>query len=142
MTREPGRVASVNVRVPAAAKAALARMRARMTVATSAALFLLPLPLLIVIAAALIADDIERLTRAAGALACFWTAGVLTWRGLASEMRYVLGEQIDLDRIPRKLLGALLTAGGAALSGIDAITCSRLRLGAPLRNTLVRILRA
>jgi 5-bromo-4-chloroindolyl phosphate hydrolysis protein len=102
------------------AKAALASLRARLTVAKSAALFVLPLPLLIVIAAALFADDIERLTLAATALACFWTAGVLTWRGLASEMRYLLGEQIDLDRIPRKFLGALLTAGGAALAALTA----------------------
>jgi 5-bromo-4-chloroindolyl phosphate hydrolysis protein len=122
MTGDPRRVAPVNVRIGAvsAAKASLARLRARLKVATSAALFLLPLPLLIVIAAALIADDIERLTLAASALACFWMAGVLTWRGLASEVGYMLGEEIDLDRIPRKFLGALLTAGGAALAALTA----------------------
>jgi 5-bromo-4-chloroindolyl phosphate hydrolysis protein len=119
----------VNVRssVLAPANTLLARLRARLTVATSAALFLLPLPLLIVIAGALIADNVERLALAAGALACFWTAGVLTWRGLAGEMRYVLGEQIDLDRIPRKFLGALLTAGGA---GVAALTAGHSAVGA------------
>jgi 5-bromo-4-chloroindolyl phosphate hydrolysis protein len=101
-------------------KAPLARLRARLRVATSAALFLLPLPLLIVIAGALIAGNMQRLTLAASALACFWAAGVLTWRGLAGETRYVLGEQIDLDRIPRKFLGALVTAGGAALAALTA----------------------
>jgi 5-bromo-4-chloroindolyl phosphate hydrolysis protein len=122
MTGDPRRVAPVNVRIGAVtgAKASLARLRARLTTATSAALFLLPLPLLIVVASALIADDLERLTLAASALACFWIAGILTWRGLASEMGYVLGEQIDLDRIPRKFLGALLTAGGAALAALTA----------------------
>jgi len=122
MIGDPRRVGGVNVRVGAvaAAKASLARLRARLTMATSAALFLLPLPLMIVIASALIADDIERLTLAGSALASFWMAGVLTWRGLASEMGYVLGERIDLDRIPRKFMGALLTAGGAALAALTA----------------------
>lgn len=122
MTGDPRRVAPVSVPIGAvsAAKTSLARFRARLRVATSTALFLLPLPLLIVIAGALIADDIERLTKAASALACFWIGGVLTWRGLASEMGYVLGDEIDLDRIPRKFLGTLLTAGGAALAALTA----------------------
>ena len=122
MIGDPRRVGRVSVPIGAvsAAKASLARFRARLRVATSTALFLLPLPLLIVIAGALIADDIERLTLAASALACFWMAGVLTWRGLASEMGYVLGDEIDLDRIPRKFLGTLLTAGGAALAALTA----------------------
>jgi 5-bromo-4-chloroindolyl phosphate hydrolysis protein len=121
MTGDPGRVAPMKVGLGTLApKATLAKLRAGLTVATSAALFLLPLPLLIVIAGALFRDEIERLTWAAGGIACFWTAGILTWRGLASEMRYVLGEQIDLNRIPYKLLGALLTAGGAAMSALTA----------------------
>src|SRR4029434_5825968 len=92
MIGDPRRVGAVNVRVGAvaAAKASLARLRARLTMATSAALFLLPLPLMIVIAGALIADDIERLTLAASALASFWMAGVLTWRGLGRAVGYVL----------------------------------------------------
>jgi 5-bromo-4-chloroindolyl phosphate hydrolysis protein len=118
---------NVPASVLAPANALLARLRARLTVATSAALFLLPLPLLAVIAGALIADNMERLTLAAGALACFWTAGVLTWRGLAGEMRYVLGEQIDLDRIPRKFIGAVLTAAGA---GVAALTAGHSTVGA------------
>ena len=131
MIGDPRRVGAVNVRVGAvaAAKASLARLRARLTMATSAALFLLPLPLMIVIAGALIADDIERLTLAASALASFWMAGVLTWRGLASEMGYVLGERIDLDRIPRKFMrpqwtrtavvDSILHAAAAATSDRD-----------------------
>jgi 5-bromo-4-chloroindolyl phosphate hydrolysis protein len=103
-----------------AMKAPLAKLRARLAVAKSAALFLLPLPLLIAVVAALIADDSRRLALSAGALGCFWTAGVLTWRGLANEMRYLLGDQTELDRIPRKMLSAAVTAGGAALAALAA----------------------
>ena len=115
-------VAPVNVRGRAldAANAPLVRLRAGLRVATSSVLFLLPLPLLIVIAGALIADDTHRLSLAAGALACVWTAGVLTWRGLANEMRYIVGDQIDLDRVPRKLMAAVLTGSGAALAAVTA----------------------
>jgi 5-bromo-4-chloroindolyl phosphate hydrolysis protein len=121
MSSNPIRGAPVSTTdVLAAVKGPLAKLRARLVVAKSAALFLLPLPLLIAIVAALVADDTKRLALSAGALACFWTAGVLVWRGLASEMRYLLGEQIDLDRIPRKLLSAVATAGGAALAALAA----------------------
>ena len=108
------------VRLAPAQLRPLARLRARLTVAKSAALFLLPLPLLLVIGSALVGDDSQRLLLAAGALACVWTAGLLTWRGLVREMRYVLGEAIELDRIPRKMSGAVLTAGGAALTALAA----------------------
>jgi 5-bromo-4-chloroindolyl phosphate hydrolysis protein len=84
------------------------------------ALFLLPLPLLVVIVAALVSDDIKRLTLATGALACFWTAGTLAWRALVSEMRFVLGDAIELDRVPRKAASAVLTAGGSALAALTA----------------------
>jgi 5-bromo-4-chloroindolyl phosphate hydrolysis protein len=42
-------------------------------------------------------------------------------------MRYVLGEQIDLDRIPRKFIGAVLTAAGA---GVAALTAGHSTVGA------------
>jgi 5-bromo-4-chloroindolyl phosphate hydrolysis protein len=122
MSGDPIRVVALKARTGAlaAAKRPLARLRARLTVAKSAALFLLPLPLLVVILAALIAGDTARLGLAAGALACFWAAGVLAWHSLGREMRYVLGDQISLDRIPRKLLSAVLTAGGAAAAALTA----------------------
>ena len=96
----------------------VARLRAGVTVLTAAALFVLPLPLLIVIAAALIGDNTRTLALAAASLASFWTAGVLTWRGLVTETRYMLGDQIALTWRPRKLSGAILTAGGAALTAL------------------------
>jgi 5-bromo-4-chloroindolyl phosphate hydrolysis protein len=122
MSGDPSRIAPANVRmrVMSANAAVLAGLRARLTVVKSLALFLLPTPLLIVIAGALIGDDTTRATLAGSALACFWTAGAFTWRGLASEVRYVLGEQIGLDRLPRKLVGTLLTAGGTALAALTA----------------------
>jgi 5-bromo-4-chloroindolyl phosphate hydrolysis protein len=104
----------------AGAHESLTRLRARLSVGKAAALFLLPLPLLLVAAGALIAGDTGRLSMAAGALAAFWTAGLLAYRALASEMRYVCGDQIDMDRVPRKLLSAVLTAGGAALTALTA----------------------
>jgi 5-bromo-4-chloroindolyl phosphate hydrolysis protein len=98
----------------------LARLRAGLTVLKAAALLVLPLPLLIVIAAALIGDNTRTLTLAAAALASFWGAGVLTWRGLTTEMRYTLGDQIALTWMPRKLSGALLTGLGAGLAALTA----------------------
>jgi 5-bromo-4-chloroindolyl phosphate hydrolysis protein len=96
----------------------VARLRAGFTMLKAAALLVLPLPLLIVIAAALIADDTPRLALAAGSLASFWTAAVLTWRGLLTETRYLLGDRIGLTWMPRKLSGAILTASGAALAAL------------------------
>jgi len=98
----------------------VARLRAGLTLFKVAALVLLPLPLLIVLIGALINDDTSRLVLAATALACFWSAGVLTWRGLVAEMRYSLGDQIALAWMPRKLSGAMLTAAGAALAAFTA----------------------
>ena len=121
MSSEPIRNAPVSTtEVLAAVRRPIARLRARLVVAKSAALFLLPLPLLVAIVAALIADDTQRLALSAGALACFWSGGILAWRGLASEMRYALGEQIELDRIPRKMISAVMTAGGAGLAALSA----------------------
>lgn len=86
--------------------------------AKSAALFLLPLPLLVAVLAALIAGDLARLGFAGGALGCFWGAGVMAFRALAAEARYLLGERPDLPPIPLKLLSAMLTALGAALAAV------------------------
>jgi 5-bromo-4-chloroindolyl phosphate hydrolysis protein len=61
-------------------------------------------------------DEPARLALAAAALACFWTAGVLVWRALVAEARYLFGERLDLPRIPWKLTSALLTGTGAALA--------------------------
>src|SRR5262245_60637071 len=98
----------------------LARLRAGLTVLKGAALLVLPLPLLIVIAGALIGDNTQKLTLAAAALASFWCAGALTWRALTIEARYVLGDQIALDWMPRKLSGGLLTALGSGLAALTA----------------------
>lgn len=103
---------------PPQLKASWTRARARMAVAKSAALFVLPVPLLFASIAALVADDMGRLALDGAALACFWGAGALVWRGSLEEMRYTLGEQPDLDRIPRKLLSSIATAIGAALTGV------------------------
>jgi len=78
------------------------------------ALFALPFPLLFAIVAAVIAADGTRFALAAGALACFWTAGAATWRGLAAEADYVRGQRMNLPRLPAKLAGAFLTAAGSA----------------------------
>jgi 5-bromo-4-chloroindolyl phosphate hydrolysis protein len=78
------------------------------------ALFALPFPLLLAIVAAVIAADGSRLALTVAALACFWTAGVMTWRGLAAEAQYLRGLRTDLPRLPAKLVGAFLTAAGSA----------------------------
>lgn len=98
----------------------VARLRAGLTLLKAAALFVLPLPILIVLVGALINDDTRRLVLASTSLGCFFSAGVLTLRGLVTEMRYTLGDQIGLAWRPRKLAGAVLTAAGAALAGLAA----------------------
>jgi hypothetical protein len=92
------------------------RGRVWAAIAKPAALFLLPLPLLPAILAALVAGDVGRLGLAGGALACFWSAGVLAFRGIVTNVRYVLGERLDPPRMPLKLLSAIPTATGAALA--------------------------
>jgi 5-bromo-4-chloroindolyl phosphate hydrolysis protein len=98
----------------------VARLRAGLTLFKVAALMLLPLPLLIVLVGALINDDTRRLVLAATSLGCFFSAAVVTWRGLVAEMRYTLGDQVALAWMPRKLSGAVLTAAGAALAALTA----------------------
>jgi 5-bromo-4-chloroindolyl phosphate hydrolysis protein len=84
------------------------------SLARAFALFALPFPLLFAIIAALIGADGVRLALTAGALACFWTAGAATWRGLAAEADYLHGGRVDLPALPMKLVGAFLTAAGCA----------------------------
>jgi len=90
------------------------RWFASLAVAKAFALFILPFPLLIAIAAAAFAADGNRLAWAAGALACFWTAGAATWRSLAAEAMYLRGMRAEIPVIPARLFSAVLTAGGCA----------------------------
>lgn len=92
------------------------RARVWAPVAKAAALFILPLPLLLAVLADLIAGDMGRLARTGGALACFWGAGVLSWRALVAEARYFLGARPDPPAMPLKLVSAVITAGGAFLA--------------------------
>src|SRR5690606_8254534 len=96
------------------------RSRAWASVAKATALFVLPLPLLGAMIAGLVAGDVERVSFAAGALGSTWTAGVLSWRGLAAEARYLLGERADLPAVPQKSVSGVLTAAGAGLAAAAA----------------------
>ena len=87
-------------------------------VAKTAALFLLPMPLLFAVVAAAISGDSGRLVLATSALGCFWSAGLLTWRALVAEVRWILGDRLDLPAIPLKLLGLVLTGTGSALAAL------------------------
>lgn len=97
-------------------KSLFRRARVWAPVAKAAALFVLPLPLVLAVLADLIAGDVGRLAYSGGALACFWGAGVLSWRALTAEARYFLGERPDPPVIPLKLVSAVITAGGAFLA--------------------------
>ena len=99
-----------------AVSALVHRGRTWATVGKAGALFVLPLPLVIALLAALIGGDVVRFGLVSGALASIWSAGLLSWRALVAEARYTLGDRADLPRVPRKLLGALLTATGAAFA--------------------------
>jgi len=110
-------------RIPAEASArppdrrtnlAAQRWWAPVSLARTIALFVLPFPLLFAIVAAVIGADGTRLALTTGALACFWTAGAATWRGLAAEAQYLCGQRVGLPRFPAKLVGAFLTAIGSA----------------------------
>src|SRR5690606_12501799 len=78
--------------------------------------FVLPLPLLLAWVVTLIAGDIGRFAAVSGALAAFFGAGVLTWRGLVAQARYYLGERLDPPAVPLKLVSSVLTGLGAALA--------------------------
>ena len=90
--------------------------RAWVPVLKSAALFLLPFPLVIAFFVALVGGDIGRLAAISGAIAAFFGAGVLTWRGLVAEARYFLGQRLDPPTVPLKTVSAMLTAIGAGLA--------------------------
>jgi 5-bromo-4-chloroindolyl phosphate hydrolysis protein len=90
--------------------------RAWVPVLKSAALFLLPFPLVIAFFVALVGGDIGRLAAISGAIAAFFCAGVLTWRGLVAEARYFLGQRLDPPTVPLKTVSAMLTAIGAGLA--------------------------
>ena len=49
-------------------------------------------------------------------MASLWSAGTLSWRALAAEARYFLGERTDPPKLPLKGISAALTALGAALA--------------------------
>lgn len=82
----------------------------------SAALFVLPMPLTIAVLLALISGDMTQLFTTSGALASLWSAGVLSWRALVGEARYLLGERTDPPALPLKLISNALTALGAGLA--------------------------
>jgi 5-bromo-4-chloroindolyl phosphate hydrolysis protein len=96
----------------------LQRGRIWAAVIKATALFLLPLPLLLAAIASLVTGDLSRLGLASSGLACFWGAGVLTWRALVAEARYFLGERLDPSDVPLKLVSAVLTALGATLAAL------------------------
>lgn len=100
--------------------ALIRRGRIWAAVLKGAALVVLPLPLLLASIAALAGGDLGRLGLAGGSLACLWGAGLLTGRALVAEARYVLGERLDPPAVPLKLVGAVLTAVGAALAATAA----------------------
>ena len=104
--------------IPSTVPEPVNRARAWAPVLKSAALFILPVPLPFAALGALIGDDIQRLAFSGGALACFWTAGILCWQALVAEARYMLGDRLDLPPIPRKLVSAVFTTSGAALAAI------------------------
>jgi hypothetical protein len=96
----------------------LQRGRVWAGVAKATALFLLPVPLLLAAIASLITGDVGRLGLASASLACLWGAGALSWRALAAEARYFLGERPDPPIVPLKLVSAVLTAVGAGLAAL------------------------
>src|SRR4030095_11469133 len=85
-------------------------------VVTAAPLFFLPMPLTIAILLALISGDMSQLLTTSGALASFWSAGMLSWRALVGEARYFLGERTDPPTLPLKAISTALTALGAGLA--------------------------
>lgn len=94
----------------------LRKGRAWAPVLKAAALFVLPMPLTIAVLAALISGDMAQLLTTSGALACLWSAGMLSWRALVAEARYFLGERADPPALPLKAISTALTALGAGLA--------------------------
>ena len=81
-------------------------------------MFVLPIPLSFAVLAAMVAGDVERLALCAGGLGCFWGAGVLTWRALADEAQWILGDRAHLPEVPFKLISLVLTGAGSALAAL------------------------
>jgi 5-bromo-4-chloroindolyl phosphate hydrolysis protein len=94
----------------------LRKGRAWAPVLKAAALFVLPMPLSFAVLAALISGDMVQLLTTSGALACLWSAGMLSWRALVAEARYFLGERADPPALPLKAISTALTALGAGLT--------------------------
>jgi 5-bromo-4-chloroindolyl phosphate hydrolysis protein len=94
----------------------LKRGRLWAPVLKSAALFVLPIPLMIAFVVALITGEFGRFAAISGALVSFYGAGLLTWRTLAAEARYFLGERLDLPVVPYKMVSTFLTSIGAVLA--------------------------
>lgn len=92
--------------------------RAWAPVLKSAALFLLPFPLLLAFVVALVSGDFARLGVISAGIVAFAAAGVLTWRGLAAQARYYLGQRLDPPALPLKTIAAALTALGAGLAAV------------------------
>ncbi|MFU8817863.1 MAG: 5-bromo-4-chloroindolyl phosphate hydrolysis family protein [Pseudomonadales bacterium] len=90
--------------------------RAWIPVLKTALLFVLPLPLLLAFVVALVTGDVIRLGAITAALAAFFAAGVLTWRGLVAQARYYLGQRLDPPVVPLKAVGAALTAIGTGFA--------------------------
>ena len=114
----PRREGQIPPPIPTVLPEPVKRARAWAPVLKSAALFILPAPLPIAALVALVNDDVSRLALDGGALACFWTAGVLCWQALVAEARYMLGDRLDLPPFPRKLVSAVFTTSGAALAAM------------------------
>ena len=94
------------------------RGRAWAPVLKAAVLFVLPMPLVLALIFALGSSDTTQLATTSGALACLWSAGMLSWRALVAEAHYFLGERPDPPKLPLKLFGTILTAAGAGLTAI------------------------
>ena len=94
----------------------LRKGRAWVPVLKSAVLFILPLPLLLAWVVTLASGDLGRFAAVSGALAAFFGAGVLAWRGLVAQARYYLGERLDPPTVPLKRVSAALTGLGVALA--------------------------
>ncbi len=96
------------------------RGRAWARVLKTLALMVLPLPLFAAALLALVTGDLARLSIVSAAITAFGVAAVLTWRALAAEARFYLGERLDPPRFPLRLFAAGLTAAGAALGAMAA----------------------
>lgn len=83
-------------------------------------LFLLPLPLLVAMAVALAGGDLPRLALTGGALASFWSAGGLAFRGILEETRYRLGQRLVPAAFPWKRLSAVPTTLGSGMAAVSA----------------------